>query len=140
MIKENKFKKTNVEAEFINCDEIYFASAYISFELRPDAADLSRVQVEELTDLFFCLGASVDKFALMYDGNKFIKLIIPIDRLAQSLLETGYALAEFKQAIEVNNLLELEAVDTSIENYDENLAYVYMSWFGYQPNALLCQP
>jgi hypothetical protein len=127
VIKEIKFKKTNVEAEFINCDEIYYASAYISFELRPDGADLSRAQVEELTDLFFCLGASIDKFALVYDGNKFIKLIIPIDRIAQSLLETGYALAEFKQAIEVNNLLEIEAVDTSIENYDENLAYVYMS-------------
>lgn len=124
MLIENK--KIETQNEFCNKDKNYYASALISFELRKDAEELSQVQLKELVELFWNLRVSIDKFALKYDGCKNLKLIIPIDHSDRTLLETGYALAEFKHAIEVFNLLEIEAIDTNIEDYDDNLRYFYM--------------
>lgn len=116
------FLKSNgdVEAGFSS----YEHAAFVEYELREGKGELNQDQLEEVADVFFELDDFNGLFALMYDGNKKIKLIVPMKNNFEDALKVGEAIGAFKNSIDSAELLDYWSVTTNIELYEPNLPYV----------------
>ena len=121
----------NIDFESINSadsEELgYSLMAFVEYKLKAEITEMTQEKIEELADAFWEIGAFVEKFAVMYDGIKTVKLFVPMKNSTNSTLEVGMALGEFKQVVEAGELLRYLSVESGVESYDDYLPYSYMS-------------
>jgi sulfur relay (sulfurtransferase) DsrC/TusE family protein len=121
----------NIDIESLksaNSEKLSFSlTAFIEYKLKAEIAEFTHEKIEELADAFWEIDAFVEKFVVMYEGSKTIKLLVPIKNSTNSMLEAGIALGEFKQVIDTGELLDYLSVQSGVECYDDYLPYCYTS-------------
>jgi hypothetical protein len=121
----------NIDFQYVNFDNSkkhgYRLTAFVEYKLTAEIVEFTHEKIKDIEDAFWEINTCVEKFAVMYDGSKTIKLFVPMKNSIASMLEAGIAIGEFMQFIDAGELIDYISVTPGVEYYEDYLPYCYTS-------------
>ena len=112
----------------INFD--YDSAMFVEYELREGARTAVTSEVlQKIAGLFWDTEYENGLFAVTYDGDKKIKLVVPYKKGGEKVMWAGIAVGSFMKAMSDEKLIDYWSTTVNKESANSNLPYNYTGYF-----------
>jgi hypothetical protein len=108
----------------------YDSAMFVEYELREGAQSAVTDKVlDKVEGLFWDTEYENGLFAITYDGDKKIKLVVPYKKAGDDVMWVGIALGKFMNAMDNAKLVDFWVTTVNEEEANRDLQYNYTGYF-----------
>jgi hypothetical protein len=108
----------------------YNSAMFVEYELREGAQSaVTSKLLDKIEGMFFETDYEDGLFAVTYDGDKKIKLVVPYNKGGEDAVWVGIAVGSFMRAMDDAKLVDFWITTVNEEAADSSLQYNYTGYF-----------